>query len=229
MDGMIDIEAARALVSDAALWPRVRGFLWNFASQIHPSHLSSLPLPAVPSLPAVSALQSSSRVSRWILAELSVDPCFHPFPSDDLSRLLLLDSDTLVAVARWLGALASTEALRRVTRGPDVAALKSSLPGIYPDVFSCTAYFAKTALPPSADPAPGAVQSHGFSLLFSFLSGLPSPLLRRLRLKLPADALPSNDQTVAPSNDPTVKRSNDQTIKLLLKLHFPEAFSLCCS
>ena len=216
MDGMIDIEAARALVSDATLWPRIRGFLWNFAGQIHPSWLETVP--SARSAPSVS---SSSRVSRWLLSELEVEPCFHAFPATDGSRLLLLDSETLVSVARWLGAIASADALRRVTRGPDVAALKSALPGIYPDLFSYTAYFAKSALPPSADPAPGAVQTHGFSLLFSFLSGLPAPLLRRLRLKLPATArLPDR---------PTVRPPKPQTVNLLLKLRFPEAFSLCCS
>lgn len=220
MDGLIDIDSARALVSDAALWPRVRGFLWNFASQIHPSHLATLPLPAVPSLPAVSALQSSPRVSRWILRELSVDPCFHPFPADDLSRLLLLDSDTLVSVARWLGALAAADALRRVTRGPDVAALKTALPGVYPAVFSYAPYFAKSALPPASDPSPDAIQTLGFSLLHATLAHLPPPLLRRLALKLPKGSLPDHQTTKPP---------NRQTVQLLLKLRFPEAYSLCCS
>ena len=39
MDSLIDIAAARSLVADAALWPRVRDFLWDFAPSIHPSWL----------------------------------------------------------------------------------------------------------------------------------------------------------------------------------------------
>lgn len=244
MDGLIDIDAARALVSDAALWPRVRDFLWNFAAQIHPSWLDTLVFsrfesalvsppeiprsrnPGIPAnhqttkLPNCQTLLSSPRVSRWLLSELSVAPCFHAFPSDDLSRLLLLDSDTLVSIARWLGALATADALRRVTRGPDVAALRAALPGVYPAVFSYAPYFAKSALPPAADPSPDAIQSLGFALLHASLAHLPPPLLRRLALKLPKGALP---------DQPTTQPPNRQTTKLLLKLRFPEAFSLCCS
>lgn len=240
MDGLIDIDAARALVSDAALWPRVRDFLWNFAAQIHPSHLSSLPVPAVPSVPAVSALQSSPRVSRWILRELSVEPCFHPFPAGDNSRLLLLDSGTLLSIACWLGALASADALRRVTRGPDVAALKAALPGVFPAVFSYAPYFSKSALfATSRETAPAVILSTGFSLLFSTLFHLPPALLRRFRLKLPA-SIPEQSfdaqaverltrETGKPSPHQPARLTNTQTVQLLLKLHFPEAFALCCS
>jgi hypothetical protein len=226
MDGLIDIDAARALVSDAALWPRVRDFLWNFAPQIHPSWLKT-----IPSLSSIPSIPSSPRVSRWLLSELKVAPCFHPFPASDLSRLLLLDSDTLVSIVHWLGALATSDALRRVTRGPDVAALKAALPDAYPAVFSFAPYFAKSGLlTASDDPAPAAVLTTGYSLLFAALSHLPPPLLRRLTLKLPADApLPPLRDSASPREQSTIKPSNHQTIKLLLKLHFPEAFALCCS
>ena len=219
MDGLIDIDSARALVSDAALWPRVRDFLWNFAPQVHPSWLENHP---TIKLSNHQTILNSPRISRWLLAQLHVEPCFHPFPSDDLSRLLLLDSSTLVSIAHWLGALASADALRRVTRGTDVAALKTALPGVYPAVFSYAPYFAKSARPPATDPTPSAILANGFSLLHSALSHLPSPLLHRLSLKLPKDTLPD-----LPSS--TIKPSNHQTIKLLLKLRFPEAFSLCFS
>ena len=42
MDSLIDIAAARSLVADAALWPRVRDFLWDFAPSIHPSWLEEV-------------------------------------------------------------------------------------------------------------------------------------------------------------------------------------------
>ena len=246
MDGLIDIDSARALVSDASLWPRVRDFLWNFASQIHPTWFDRLTVgpcdrwfqetvqqsndPTVKRSNDQTVKRLPPRLSRWLLSELKVEPCFHPFPSTDSSRLLLLDSATLVSIAHWLGALASADALRRVTRGPDVASLKSALPGVYPAVFSYTAYFSKSSLPSSSDPAPSALQSLGFSLLHATLAHLPPPLLHRLRLKLPATI---SEQSFRPpaavSNDSTVKRSNGQTVKLLLKLRFPEAFSLCFS
>ena len=226
MDGLIDISAARSLVA-SPLWPRLRDFLWRFAGQIHPSRLST-----IPSIPSISSIPSSPRLSRWLLSELKVEPCFHTFPPTDLSRLLLLDSDTLVSISLWLGALSTADALRRVTRGPEVAALKTALPGIYPNLFSYTAYFAKHLPPTSSDPAPSAIRTLGFTLLHSSLSHLPAPLLRRLHLKLPSDAPapPSNDSTTEQSNDSTIQRLNDPTtLKLLLKLRFPEAHALCFS
>ena len=237
MDGLIDIDSARALVSDAALWPRVRDFLWNFSSQIHPSWLENHPTIKLSNYPTALG---SPRVSRWILREFSVEPVFHPFPADDNSRLLLLDSDTLLSIACWLGALASADALRRVTRGPDVAALKAALPGVFPAVFSYAPYFSKSALfATSRETAPAVVLSTGFSLLFSTLFHLPPALLRRFRLKLPA-SIPEQafdaqaverltGQPAKPSNHQPAKLTNTQTVQLLLKLHFPEAFALCCS
>ena len=221
MDGLIDIAAARDLVA-SPLWPRIRDFLWNFASQIHPSHLSTLPVPAVPGVPEVTALPPSPHISRWLLTEFKVEPTFHTFPADDLSRLLLFDSSTLESIALWLGALSTADALRRVTDSSTVRSLKTSLPGIYPTLFTYTPYFAKLLPPTSPDPAPTAIRPLGFTLLFSTLSHLPAPLLHRLKLKLPSDAPP-------PPNHQTTKPPNHQPIKLLLKLRFPEAHALCFS
>ncbi len=236
MDGLIDIASARTLVA-APLWPRIRDFLWNFPSQIHPSWFDRLTVgPLDRFLPPPDSRTSGqpaprlpSRIARWLCTELSVEPCFHDFPSTDLSRLLLLDAATLGSIAAWLGALSTADALRRVTRGPDVAALKSALPDTYPALFAYTAYFAKTLPPTATDTAPSAILALGHTLLFSSLSPLPPPFLHRLLLKLPADApAPSSSP-----NDPTIQRSNDPTIhnaiKLLLKLRFPEAHALCFS
>lgn len=237
MDGLIDISAARDLVSDEALWPRVRDFLWNFAPQIHPTWLEGLQVgqfaPSSPPPESLQPLLASRFVSSWVLSKLRVEPVSHAFPANDGSRLLLLDASTLLSLASWLGALSSASALRRVTRGPDVAALKTALPGIYPALFAYTAYFAKTGiLDASAETAPATILANGCAFLFSALAPLPAPLLHRLRLKLPAPADQSITRTTElplPHNDPTIQRSNLQTIKLLLKLKFPEACALCFS
>lgn len=245
MDELIDISAARALISDDVLWPRIRDFLWNFAPKIHSSWLAPLlaPLPSVPSISEEPT--ASPRLARWFLSELRVEPCFHTFPSNDGSRLLLLSPSNLLSLASWLGALASASALRRVTRGPDVAALKTAFPGIYPALFSYTAYFAKTGILDTSDEtAPDAILSNGCAILFDALSPLPTPLLHRLRLEFPSDATDSLDvppfdrlpvlpaatsPSDSPKKHPTLPPSNLQTIKLLLKFHYPEAYSLCFS
>ena len=65
----------------------------------------------------------------------------------------------------------------------------------------------------------------GRQILFSILSSLPAPLLRRLELKLPKDSLvgvPASD-----GNSP-FSIFNFQFVSKLLKLRFPEAYALCC-
>ena len=149
MGELIDMEGARALVADQTLWPRVRDFLWDFAPQVHESWLDGLP--GLETLDArrdgnsslVSCLMSSPRTKSFLLSSLGVTPCFHAFPKDDWSRLFLLDGATLESVAKWLGALVCADSLRQVTEGKVVRALKTALPGVYPEVFGYTAYFSR--------------------------------------------------------------------------------------
>ena len=84
---------------------------------------------------------SSPRVKRYVLSSLGVEPCFHRFPKEDGSRLLLLDGETLELIVKWLGALSCAGALRRVTNGATVRELKAALSGVYPEVFGYTMYF----------------------------------------------------------------------------------------
>ena len=229
--GNISIDEARELVADRSLWPRVRDFLWDFAPQIHPSWLEDLDDLEHPDNPGhldrqafrelVGGLASSARVKRFVLDSLGVEPCFHAFPGDDGSRLLLLDGATLESVARWLGALAFVETLRRVTSGATVRALKAGLSGVYPEVFGYTMYFGKSVPPADAEPQdlPAAVVGEGCALLLSALSGLPPSLVSRLKFKLPKGLCAS-----APRRE--IRLS---TVLKLLKLKFPEAHSLCCS
>ena len=213
-----DMETARALVSNATLWPRVRAFLWDFAPLIHPSHLED-------GRPV--AADASPRLKRMALDALGVEPCFHDFPAADASRLLLLDAETFDALAKWLGAVSNAESLRRVTKGGDVRDLKAALPGVYPEVFTYTAYFRRFA--PAAEAAVSAVSAEavvasGYSQLASLLAPLPAQLLLRLRLRLPADApLPAAADAPDKALVPLDK------VLLVLKLKFPEAYALCSS
>lgn len=223
------IEEARALVSDPALWPRVRDFLWDFAPQVHESWLEGLEREApdagreaVSSL--VSRLASSPRAKQFLLSSLGIEPFFHAFPKDDGSRLALLDGATLLEIAKWLGALAFAPALRRVTDGATVRALKAELAGVYPDVFSFTAYFGelKGGNPETERPEAGSVVPSGMAMLLSALPDVP-PLVSRLKFKLPK---PLAERLPAPGLRPPTL--NPKTIPKLLKLRFPEAHSLCC-
>ena len=251
---MISIDEARALVSSQALWPRVRDFLWNFAPQIHESWLSSLGnlgnlghlehldnLERLDNLESSAALsnfqtfklpnlQTSPRVKRFILDSLGVAPCFHTFPKDDGSRILLLDGATIESIAKWLGALAYADALRRVTSGATVRELKAALPGVYPEVFGYTAYFGKLKIEKLAveKVTPQSIMDTGAACLFSFVSHLPQPLLQRLTLKLPRTLQPGNLETSELFNFSTSQPLNRQLLLKLLKLRFPEAHSLCC-
>ena len=231
MDGVITMEDARALVGEVKLWPRVRDFLWDFAPQVHESWLE----------PNQLSLKDSPRVKRYILDSLGVEPCFHTFPKEDGSRILLLDGVTLESAAKWLGALACVESLRRVTSGEVVRELKSKLRGVYPEVFSYTAYFKENdfqrrdAYPPaegcpqSGCPSRGEtlsaqrISEDGCKMLFSVLAELPEPLIRRMKLKFPkglCDLCLSAPLREMKAKLPAVLK--------LFKLKFPEAYKLCC-
>ena len=217
MDGVITMEDARALVGDAKLWPRVRDFLWDFAPQVHESWLE----------PKQLSLRDSSRVKRYILESLGVEPCFHTFPKDDGSRILLLDGATLESAAKWLGALACAESLRRVTSGEVVRGLKSKLRGIYPEVFGYTAYFSgldssHRDTEAQSEKLSDCVVGLGYSLLYSAVSSLPEALLHRLKCKLPKQDAP---RLCASALKEDVPRA---AVLKLFKLKFPEAYKLCC-
>lgn len=214
MDGVIDIEQARAMVADKALWPRIRDFLWDFASQIHADWKAELAIPAGLDTP---------RTRRYVLDVLGVAPCFHGFPKEDGSRLLLLDAATLESVAKWLGALACAESLRRVTDGATVRELKKELPGVYPEVFGYTAYFREFDSRGAAEAQrlEERVPEIGCGILLAAVAGLPKPLVSRLKFKLPKKLC-----AAAPLRETKIKYP---VILKLLKLKFPEAYAICCS
>ena len=220
----ITMSEARELVANTALWPLVRDFLWDFAPQVHPSWLEGLEAPLSSD---VSRIMPSSRARRFVLSTLGVEPCFHAFPKDDWSRIVLLDGATLESIAEWLGALACADKLRGVTDGKTVRALKAALPGVYPEVFSFTAYF--TGLDFAAKNAkdaksPESVVAAGIGLLFALSGAFPAPIADRFRLKFPknlCDLCVLCGEKERPAAGVAVKK--------LLKLKFPEAYSLCCS
>ena len=220
------IEEARELVSNRLLWPLVRDFLWDFAPSIHESWIEekfgSLEVWKFGSFPA--------RVKRYILEALNVEPCFHAFPKEDGSRLLLLDGATLESVVKWLGALACAAALRRVTNGATVRELKATLPGIYPEVFGYTMYFGslealKFGCLDDGKFGGADVEKVGCELLLQSLSSLPAPLMYRLKLKFPKGMTDMELPDLKTSKLPNLQTS----IFKLLKLKFPEAYKLCCS
>ncbi len=219
MDVAIDKEQARALVGDSALWPLMRDFLWDFPSQVHASWLDDERL---------EEFVSSVHVKRHVMAMLGLEPCFHAFPQDDASRLLLLDGPTLESAVKWLGAIAAAESLRLVTSGKDVRELKSALSGVYPELFGFTPYFHKLGKEDvlrGRDAGSGtlsdAVVSLGYHTLLSQVEKLPKPLLARFKYKFP--------KAVVESVPPCEVKADVSSVYLLLKLRFPEAYRLCCS
>ena len=216
------IDKARELVSDQLLWPLVRDFLWDFSPQIHESWIEDVS--GLSGMVGNSGVSGSPRVKRYVLSSLGIEPCFHVFPKDDLSRVLLLDVATLESIAKWLGAIACAESLRRVTDGATVRNLKAELSGVYPDVFGYTAYFNVAAKNAETAKTPAEIVAIGFKMLFSQLADLPKSLVARFKFKLPRSlcelCVPCGKGECAVSG-PVVSK--------LLKLKFPEAYKLCCS
>ncbi|MBE6397257.1 MAG: hypothetical protein E7046_09665 [Lentisphaerae bacterium] len=68
---------------------------------------------------------------------------FELFPAKDPSRLKLLDESTRASIGKWLDAIAAADEWRKIVDGAKVRELKVEYPGVYPDVFRYTAYFAK--------------------------------------------------------------------------------------
>ena len=242
MDGVIAMEDARALVGDVKLWPRVRDFLWDFAPQVHESWLEDVlatknaenAKKGKDTLCDLCALcgkeRNAPRVKRYILDSLGVEPCFHKFPKEDGSRILLLDGATLESTAKWLGALACAESLRRITSGEVVRELKSKLRGIYPEVFGYTAYFKENDFQrrdAETQRLEDEVVSTGYNMLFSAIAGLPASLVSRLKLKLPKSLC-----DLCVSAPLRLKERSSQinlsAVLKLFKLKFPEANKLCC-
>ena len=217
------VEDARALVANQALWPRIRDFLWDFAPQVHPSWLESVP--GLDELHLAPEGVMPARIKRYVLDSLGVEQCFHSFPADDWSRLLLLDGVTLESVAKWLGAIAGAESLRSVTKGADVRELKSALPGVYPEVFGYTPYFSGLGL--AAKPAKCAqdVVAAGFSMLFTAFADVPEAVAARVKFKFPKSLC----DLCAPGGGHSGAETVRHAILKLLKLKFPEAYKLCCS
>ena len=234
-DKTVTIDDARELVADQALWPLVRDFLWDFVPSIHPSWLDCL---TVGKLDLQETFKLSNRqtvkptnsptLKRFILETLEIEPCFHTFPKDDWSRLLLLDGATLESIAKWLGALACADALRKVTDGASVRELKAGLPGVYPEVFGYTEYFArdlkdlKDFKDLKEETIAGRVVLCGVSMLQSLLAPLPPALTSRLKFKMP--------KALCDSTGSAALRDTDfaRPVAKLLKLRFPEAYTLCC-
>ena len=221
----ITMDEARALVADRALWPLVRDFLWDFAPQVHESWLEGLGREGESASAHVSRLMSSPRVKRFVLSELGVTPCLHAFPKDDWSRLVLLDGATLESIAKWLGALACADSLRRVTSGATVRELKATLHGIYPEVFGYTMYFKGIDFQRrDAEKQSWGAQdiiSAGVSILVSLIEPLPLSIVSRLKFKLPKDLCTSASLRLK-------QETCAKVLAKLLKLKFPEAYKICC-
>lgn len=219
---MIGIDEARMLVADADLWPRIRDFLWDFAPQIHPSWVEDLEVGAAKGVFQTLNLSDSQTFKRFLLASLGVESCFHVFPKNDWSRLLLLDGAALESIVKWLGAIACAENLRRVTDGKVVRELKVALSGVYPEVLGYTMYFRDVAAK-NAEDANGVIAA-GLEILGEIVAGLDFTLKSRLKLKLPKEYCVLCD-LCGKEDARTVESS---VVAKLLKLRFPEAHSLCC-
>jgi hypothetical protein len=65
------------------------------------------------------------------------------FPQGAKARLELVDGETRARINMWVEALARAEEWKSIVDGGKVRALKAEFPGVYPEVFRYSAYFAK--------------------------------------------------------------------------------------
>ena len=249
----ISIAEARNLVA-SPLWPRIRVFLWDFASLCDPVRVKGVLLNRHPelatrllSLATADGTLREPRCARAAERVLGVTPFLHTFPADDGSRLLLLSREDYNHLAQFLGAVACTSVLRRITAGADVRELKAALPGVYPEAMAFAAYFrrfeslfSQYAPAESGDSSPVSrhsslpevVVSAGHSLVALALSHLPAPLIRRQRLRFPAGdpgylALAGIAVSSA-STSSQAKTALDAAL-LALKLSNPSEYNTLCS
>ena len=250
-DSAISLADARPLVA-SPLWPRIRAFLWDFASLCDSARLTDSLVTRHSSLVTAEAILGSPRAARAAEKALGLAPTFHSFPSTDSSRLLLLSREDYDRLAQFLGVVALAPALRRVTAGAEVRALKAALPGVYPEALTFSAYFRKhepifrQVAPSDAAANAETVCSAGHSLLAMAHSGLPPELLLRQRLRFPvgspADAALGGAST--PSEPPTTGTADHSAFsiqhsalagealaaaRLALKLSNPQEYQQCFS
>lgn len=88
-------------------------------------------------------LIGNDRLWPKVKAYLAAGGKFEFFPAKDPSRLKLLDEAMRTSIGKWIEAIAAADGWRRIVDGAKVRELKAEYPGIYPDVFRYTAYFAK--------------------------------------------------------------------------------------
>ncbi len=229
----LGLEEARALVA-SPFWPRIRAFLWDFASLCDPARLAAAFAPAGGSGDFPRSLADSPRVARAVERALGLAAVFHSFPATDSSRLLLLSREDYDRLAQFLGVVALAPALRRVTAGAEVRALKAALPGVYPEALAYAAYFGKCApLFKRFEPAdqaanPAAVQSTGHSILAAALSDLSPELLLRQRFRFPAGS-PADAALGGASSPSEPQKEAAQAASLALKLFNPSEYRTLCS
>ena len=249
-DSAISLADARPLVA-GPLWPRIRAFLWNFASLCDPARLTAAAGGSGGAAPRSLDLLDAPRVAASALRALGVEPVFHPFPATDASRLLLLSREDYDRLAQFLGVVALAPALRRVTAGADVRALKAAVPD-YRETLAYAAYFHRfealfkrfEAAEQATDPAvensslvprpsslPAAVLAAGHALLAAALSDLPPELLLRQRLRFPAgspaDAALAREAGSVP--EASASGAALAAAKLALKLSIPQEYTTCFS
>lgn len=209
----IDLDQARSLIRDERLWPLVAAFLWDFPSLLDPGRRKQTLAPLADAFPPAD---DTPRLRALLMERLGLAPCFHDFPANDGSRLLLLPAPDYLLTATWLGALAHADDLRKVMDGAGVRELKAALPGAYPDLFRYTGYFhawrdklaaaAATAPAAKAEELASRIPTLGLRILATILRDLPQGLLDRQRLRFPAtlDAAfaPIEDSPLGPADLP---------------------------
>lgn len=68
---------------------------------------------------------------------------FNVYPVGDIRRLEYLDKNVRDRIALWQEGLVKADSWKKILNGDKVRELKANYPGVYPEVFRYTPYFAK--------------------------------------------------------------------------------------
>ena len=183
-------QAQSLLKTDSDLFGLVLDFNKDIGRYIHPSHFLEIPHPVVQTI--LDSQRSADRFSQKILSHFKLSDSYTFDFSNKHYRMALLDAQTLKNLSLYAGATIYSAELKTIIKKEKVSELRLFLSEkIYSFAIKKTMLFLRYA-PPREVLAPepidirDKISQAGLICLKICLSGAPSAILDRFKLKFPA-------------------------------------------